>query len=84
MARHFPCLDILEINDCFQIEKVFDFNDDEHGEKEVLQNLKTVNFKSLPNLTQIHRGFKLQHHVKREIVDYPKCFPSYQIPTQTE
>ncbi|RDX67494.1 Disease resistance protein, partial [Mucuna pruriens] len=86
VAGHFPSLIKMEIIECFQLEKVFNFehetdNDDQEGtdkdgEQELLENLKDIRLSSLSNFKEIHHRFKLKDHVKQIIEDCPKYAPS--------
>ncbi|RDX63510.1 hypothetical protein CR513_58055, partial [Mucuna pruriens] len=79
-------LTYLEIKECFQLEKDFNFeheadNDDQEGtekdgEQELLENLKDIRLSSLPNFKEIHHRFKLKDHVERYIKDCPKYAPN--------
>ncbi|KAF7816253.1 putative disease resistance protein [Senna tora] len=76
MACHFPSLDTLEIKDCNKLEKVFGFEneadiDDKDVEKVMLQNLRFLMFRNLPNLTQVQKRFKMRL-VRTDIVNCPK------------
>ncbi|RDX98021.1 Disease resistance protein, partial [Mucuna pruriens] len=86
MAGHFTSLTNLQIIDCFQLEKVLNFeheadNDDQEGtdkdqEQELLENLECIGLSSLPNFKEIHHRFKLKDHVKHFVRDCPKYAPS--------
>jgi len=85
-ATHFTRLINLRIEECSHIHKVFGFEheaDDggqeetaKKGEQLLLQNLRYITLKKLPNFEEIHHGFKLKEVVLHSIHECPKYSPS--------
>ncbi|KAK7372244.1 hypothetical protein VNO80_05618 [Phaseolus coccineus] len=89
-ASYFTSLKYLEIEDCSQLHKAFGFEheaDDggeedtgKKGEQLLLQKLKFIRLKNLPNFEEIHHGFKFKENLYRLIVEEcPKYSPSLYI-----
>ncbi|WVY91624.1 hypothetical protein V8G54_037138, partial [Vigna mungo] len=78
-ASHFICLRYLTIEECSQLHKAFAFSEEEmgkDGKQVLLQNLKDITLINLPNLKEIHHGFKLKEDVKQIIKECPIYSPS--------
>ncbi|KAK8467083.1 hypothetical protein PHAVU_008G246800 [Phaseolus vulgaris] len=85
-ASHFTSLKSLTIEECFQLHKAFGFKheaDDggeeetgKKGERVLLQKLRDITLKNLPNFQEIHNGFKLKEDVVHIIEECPKYSPS--------
>jgi len=90
-ATHFTSLSYLDIQECSQIQKAFGFEHeaDDGGEEEtakkgeqlLLQNLRYITLKKLPNFEEIHHGFKLKEVRQHTIEDCPKYSPSLYLHT---
>jgi len=85
-ASHFTSLEYLRIEECSQLHKAFGFENEaddggeeetaKKGEQQLLQRLTYIELKILPNIEQIHNGFKLKEDVKNIIEECPKYSPS--------
>ena len=90
-ATHFTRVHNLTIEECSQIQKAFGFEHetDDGGEEEttkkgeqlLLQNLRQIILKKLPNFEEIHHGFKLKEDVQHTIEECPKYSPSLYLHT---
>ena len=84
-ASHFTNLISLEITNCSQLHKAFDFEDEaddggleemgKDGKQLLLHNLKDITLTDLPNFQEIHHGFKLTEDVRHTIRECPKYSP---------
>ncbi|XP_022637899.1 probable disease resistance protein At4g27220 [Vigna radiata var. radiata] len=79
-ACHFTSLRRLKIQECSQLHKAFAFSEEEEmgkdGEQVLLQKLKNIRLINLPNLEEIHQGFKLKEDVEQTLEECPKYSPS--------
>ncbi|KAK8467077.1 hypothetical protein PHAVU_008G244700 [Phaseolus vulgaris] len=85
-ATHFTSLKYLKIVECSELHKAFGFEheaDDggeeqtaKKGEKLLLQELRSITLKNLPNFKEIHHGFKLKGIVEHSIEECLKYSPS--------
>ncbi|KAK8467079.1 hypothetical protein PHAVU_008G245200 [Phaseolus vulgaris] len=92
-ASHFTTLKYLEIEECSELHKAFGFEheaDDggeeqtaKKGEQLLLQELRSITLKKLPNFVEIHHGFKLKENVDRHTVEEcPKYSSSLYLHTE--
>ncbi|KAJ7960785.1 Disease resistance protein [Quillaja saponaria] len=75
MARDFPQLKCLEVAEAYQIEEIFGYEAESRAncaEEIVLPKLETVILKSLPSITDICQGIRLQPEVCCMVKDCPK------------